>query len=368
MHICQIIDGLSNSGAQRLIVYFAQQAKLNNDRVTTIYLAERKSDVILDALKEQGVETMCSTAEKLYNPQRIFKLAKFLQTEKVDVVQSHLSYANILSPVVGRVAGIPVVSTLHTSNYKNQYYRPIIFRTEMAMLRFISSGIITVARAVSDVYQPFLGKKEPVVIPNPVKSIPDLSESKRIEIRDQFLPQPDGVLIIAVGRLTGPKGYLEMIEAFRLMHREYPDTRLIIAGRGNEKENLKKKIDEYDLTGKIILLGERSDVPALLAASDLFLSASYWEGMPISILEAMSAGLPVIATDVGGVPEILEGRGVMVPAMEPEAMANEMIAFIANPEEMKKLGNTGQQYVNKNHSLEKWYAQMTSYFNSIIHK
>ncbi len=368
MHICQVIDGLPNDGAQRLIVYFAQQARLKNDRMTTVFFSDDNSRIVLDALAEAGCETLFLPMRRLYNPIWGIDLAKYLRSMKVDIVQSHLSYANILSAMAGRLAGIPVAATLHTSNYKNQYYRPVIFRAEMAMLRYFSSSIIAVAKAVADVYRPFLGKKSPEVIPNPVTAIPRLAEAVRNKIRNQYLPRPDALLMIFVGRLTAPKGCRELIEAFQLTEKAFPDARLIIAGRGEEKDNLEKKIGEYGLAGKITLLGERSDVPALLAASDLFVSASYWEGMPVSVLEAMAAGLPVIATRVGGVPEILEGRGVMAPPREPEALAKEMAALMENPDRMRYLGLAGQQYVLNHHSPAKWYSHMISHFKSLMKK
>jgi glycosyltransferase involved in cell wall biosynthesis len=368
MHICQIIDGLPNDGAQRLIVYFAQQGRLNNDQITTAYFSEENSSIVLKALTEAGCTTHFSAMRRLYNPLWSFELEKYLRSMKVDIVQSHLSYANILSAMAGRLAGIPVAATLHTSNFKNQYYRPVIFRAEMAMLRYFSSSVIAVANAVADVYRPYLGKKKPIIIPNPVTAIPRLAEAERNRIRDQYLPRLDALLMISVGRLTAPKGYRELIEAFHLTEKAFPDARLIIAGRGEEKDNLEKKISEYGLAGKITLLGERSDVPALLAASDLFLSASYWEGMPVSVLEAMAAGLPVIATRVGGVPEILEGRGVMAPPRQPEALAKEMTALMRNPERMRRLGLAGQQYVLDHHSPEKWYSNMISHFKTLMKK
>jgi glycosyltransferase involved in cell wall biosynthesis len=277
-----------------------------------------------------------------------------------------LSYANILSAMAGKLAGIPVVSTLHTSNYKNQYYRPVIFKAEMAMLRWVSSSVIAVAKAVADVYRPFLGNKSSRVIPNPVNAIPPLAEIERLRIRSRYLPRPDAILIISVGRLTAPKGFLDLIEAFGAIHEDSPDARLIIAGRGEEKENLEKRIAEYGLGGKVTLLGERSDIPALLAASDLYVSASHWEGMPISILEAMSAGLPVIATRVGGVPEILEGIGVMTPPVQPQALAKEMSVLMNNPEKMRAMGHASRQYALECHSPESWYLRLRSHFTFLL--
>lgn len=367
MHICQIIDGLPNDGAQRVIIFFAQQARKNNDQVTTVYFSEENSRVVLDALTEAGCTTHFLPTRRLYDPFWSIELAKYLRSMKVDIVQSHLSYANILSAMAGRLAGIPVAATLHTSNYKNQYYRPVVFKAEMAMLRLLSTSVIAVANAVADVYRPFLGKKMPEVIPNPVSEIPRLAEPERLLIRNRYLPRPDAMLMISVGRLTAPKGYLDLIEAFGLIREEFPDARLIIAGRGEEKENLEKRIAEYGLDGRVTLLGERSDVPALLAAGDLYISASHWEGMPISILEAMSAGLPVIATRVGGVPEILEGRGVMTPPGQPQALAREMITLMKNPGEMRRMGLACQRYTLESHSPGSWYSRLRSHFISLTH-
>lgn len=362
MHVCQIIDAFTHDGAQRIVVNFAEQARINKVQVTAIGLKECNSSVVWDELENLGVKVCLSTADKLYDPKRMWQLVHFLREHKVDVIQSHLSYANILSPVVGRLAGIPVVSTLHTANFRNQYYRPIIFRTEMLMLRSFSQGVIAVARAVSDVYRKFLGKKEIIVIPNPVKPVQHISETEKIAIRKEFLSRPDAFLLISVGRLAAPKGYPDLIEAFIKVLQVYPESRLIIAGQGDLRGDLEKQIAENYLIGRIILLGDRSDVPTLLSASDLFVSASHWEGMPVSILEAMSAELPVIATGVGGVPEILQGHGIIVAPKKPDVLASTIIDLLGDPDKMKVMGLSGREYVTQNHSLEKWFDELMHYF------
>lgn len=365
MHVCQLIDGFSNAGAQRLVAYFAGQARINGVKVTAVGLNEPKSRVICDELERQGARIEIFPAKKLSDLKRVGRLARFLRSEKFDVIQTHLSYANILGSAAGRIAGIPVVATLHTSNYKNQFYRPVVFRTEMAMLRFASAKVIAVAKAVADVYRPFLGGKEIAVIPNPVQPVPEISKQQRIEIRSQFLPGQEAPLLIAVGRLTAPKGYTDMLRAFEEVLAIHADARLIIAGAGEEYNRLKKLIEEPALAGKVFLLGERQDVPKLLCASDIFLSASYWEGMPVSVLEAMSAGLAVVATKVGGVPEILEGRGLLVPPHEPEIMAGQIISLLADPDQMKTLGIAAQEYAVEGHSPEKWFSELIGVFRSL---
>ncbi len=366
MHVCQMIDAFTHDGAQRVVVNFAHQAAVHGVKVSAIGLMETESDAIWNELKELDVNISLSITEKLYDPVRIWHLARELRAQKVDVIQSHLSYANILAAVVGRVAGIPVVSTLHTANYRNQYYRAVIFRTEMAMLRFVSQGVIAVAGAVREVYGDFIPRKKIRIFPNPVIPIPAITEAERSEIRGRYLTDPHDPLLISVGRLTVPKGYSDLIDAFSTIQRAKPQTRLIIAGSGKMKEELENKIRQCGLSESVFLLGERSDVPALLAAGDLYLSASHWEGMPLSILEAMSAGLPVIATAVGGVPEILEGNGILVAPRQPESLACAAIDLLDSPTKMSGLGRAGRAFVSQNHAPGKWFEELIGYFQTFF--
>jgi glycosyltransferase involved in cell wall biosynthesis len=148
-------------------------------------------------------------------------------------------------------------------------------------------------------------------------------------LRASLVP-PEGVLIGSVGRLDTQKGYEDLVRAARIVIDARPTVRFAIAGAGPLRARLESLVAELDLVDRFHLLGFRDDVPTFLAALDLFVSSSLWEGLPLVVLEAMLLGKAVVATDVGGNAEIMiPGQtGDLVPPGKPDAMAAALLASL----------------------------------------
>ncbi|GAA1157452.1 glycosyltransferase family 4 protein [Ornithinicoccus hortensis] len=136
-------------------------------------------------------------------------------------------------------------------------------------------------------------------------------------------------LVVAVGRLTPQKGFDRLLEVIGRIEFAGVDMRVVIAGDGPQGEALQRTIDRRALP--VTLLGRRADVADLLGAADLAVSAARWEGQPVWLQEALSVGAPIVATDVGGTAEVLDGGGVLVPEDDPEALAGAMAAVLTDP-------------------------------------
>jgi glycosyltransferase involved in cell wall biosynthesis len=179
-------------------------------------------------------------------------------------------------------------------------------------------------------------------------------------------------MLISVGRLSRQKAFADLITAFTTVRQKYPTAVLVIVGGGQTRAELVAQIQSLGLEGHVFLLGFRNDVPALLAASDLFVSSSHWEGIPIAILEAMSAGLPVVATEVGDVPLIVnEASGFIVPPAQPMRLADAITTLLADPDQRRKMGAAARLHVLQNYSPEVWagklcdlYLEVKSQFRS----
>jgi len=367
VHVVQLIDSLNWGGAQKLLQTFAETARPSLKRLTIISLRETHPGVTIpDQLRRAGCEVITLPARHLFNISRIRKLVAYLRQQDVDVLHTHLTYANILGPLAGRLSGVPVVSTVHNEFYDPKRDNRTRRRLETWSLRWLSKRIIAVSHAVAEAQQHRFGAKPMAIIPNCVMPIPSISPDERRQLRAQVAGETTW-LLISVGRLARQKGYPDLAEAFSQVHQRYPSSRLIIAGHeGSTQEKLKERIAELNLQDSALLLGPRSDVPALLKASDMFVSASLWEGLPIALLEAMAAGLPVVATSVGDVPRVIEeGCGVLVPPGEPARLAEEVCALLENPGKMKALGEAAEAHVAKHYAPQAWAAQLLELYQAV---
>jgi glycosyltransferase involved in cell wall biosynthesis len=154
----------------------------------------------------------------------------------------------------------------------------------------------------------------------------------------------EDVLIVSAARLDPQKNPLALLEAFATAAAGDPRCRLLLAGEGSLREAAGERAAQLGIAGQVSFLGVRADMPELLSACDVFALASGWEGHPLSAMEAMAAGLPVVATAVGGVPEIVSDgvTGLLVPAGDTPALASALQCLVRNPQRRRELGEAGR--------------------------
>jgi len=151
-----------------------------------------------------------------------------------------------------------------------------------------------------------------------------------------------------------------------VLRRTYPAVALIIAGEGRLESEVQQQIGSMGLTDHVFLLGRRDDVPDLLAASDVYVSASLWEGLSVATLEAMAAGLPVVATQVGEVPRmVVAGAGTMVAPQDPEALAQALASFLESPAKRQLVGATAKAHVARYYDANTWVQQLLALYRGL---
>ena len=185
----------------------------------------------------------------------------------------------------------------------------------------------------------------------------------RERAREQLGIGHDALVFSSVGNLFSYKGHADLLAALHLANPALrPGWVLLVIGRDNDgaMAELEATCGRYGMTGNVRFLGQRSDVPVILCAADIHLTATHTEGFPNNILEAMCAGLPVIATAVGGIPElVVDGEtGVLVPARQPAAMAAAIIGLAGDPVRFKAMGQAGHERVLDRFSIERSVAAL----------
>jgi glycosyltransferase involved in cell wall biosynthesis len=175
-------------------------------------------------------------------------------------------------------------------------------------------------------------------------------------------------VITTVGRLDTQKGLPYLLEAAELVTRGHPEVRFLVVGEGPRRGDLVRHRDRLGLTERVWFLGFRTDVPQILADSDVFVLPSLWEGLPIALLEAMAAGLPVVATDVPGVTEVVtDGEtGLVVPGKDVGALAGALSRLLDDPDLRLGLARAGRRKVEEEFGWEKVVATTMSLYERLL--
>jgi glycosyltransferase involved in cell wall biosynthesis len=363
MKIAQIIDSLSSGGAERLQVTFAEAAMLRGIKPTVIVLANYPNTPVPEQLHATGAEMIEFTGRNLVDPLRFIRLTLYLRSQKFDVLHAHLGYSIILGILAGLLSGTPVVATLH--NVRSDRWTKL----ENFMLWIGAKRVIAVGKMVLNAHlsQPY--HKKMIVVPNPVKPVEVIAQSEKDGIRREFSGNKERPFLISVGRLEPQKAFADLVAAMDIVRKSNTDVFLALVGGGNLRESINRQIDDLGLKDHISMLGVRSDVPRLLAASDFFISSSHWEGMPIAVLEAMSAGLAIVATKVGDVPHVVgKASGILVDPKQPAALAKAIISLLDDPVVCAQMGKSARDYVLIHHDVNRWLDLLLEIYQQVARK
>jgi glycosyltransferase involved in cell wall biosynthesis len=270
------------------------------------------------------------------------RLARFLRKERIDVLHAHKFGSNVWGTVIGRSAHVPVVlAHEHTWSYQGQPLRRFLDREVVARgaTRFIAVSRED-RRRMTDVEG--IDPARTLFIPNGVLASPPPSDR---DVR-AMLGIPPGVPVIGlVGVLRPQKAISVLVHAAALLKDEWPHAQVLVVGAGPERASLEELARELGLQDTVRFIGHRSDVSDLLSVLDVAVSCSDFEGSPLAVMEYMEASLPVVATAVGGVPDLIESglNGLLVPPRDPPRLAGAIAELLRDPQRARAMGARGRE-------------------------
>ena len=369
MRIAHLIDALGWGGAQTLLLTFAESAQKYDVETMVIGVKpDRKKSPLPDLIRENGARVISLTHRKIYDPAAVPTIVRLLKKEKIELVHTHLSHSNIYGCFAGKIVHIPSVATLHNTHTNTYSTWRIRQSLEHCCLRYGVTRVIAVGQNVAAAYSSIVDPNKLDIIPNAVKSGKKISQEKKNALRSELMMGDSSrVLIVAVGRLTEQKGYYDMLTAFAQVCRQRTNTFLAIIGLGHLDEKLKEYASALNIMKNVHFVGSRADVPEILAASDIFLNASHWEGLSIAMLEAMAAGLPVIATKVGDAEKLLaNGGGVLVDAKDVQSLTVALVHLLDDQATRHLMGNLAKEFVEENYSADVWFEKLLATYSRAI--
>jgi len=361
MKILQLISSKGYFGAENVLVQLA--AQLNKDKNFQPIAGVIENSVaphreVADESRKKGISTAIFPCQDKFDLQTILQLRRYVREQGIDIIHSHGYKSNLYSFFSTLGLSTANVATCHNwlgDKAKMKFYTAI----DLFFLRRFSHAV-----AVSpDVRERMLKSGIPAEKVSVVGNGIDVDRFENTSPPNNVKAQlgiPDHHSVVGtVGRLSPEKGHIHLLNVFEAIQSEFPDVSFLIVGDGPSREELQKKFDNPS----VIFTGLRSDLPELYKCMDIFALPSLTEGLPMVLLEAMASALPVIATSVGSVPDVMIGgeTGLLLSPGEEGVLRKHLVYLLRNPEERRRMGQKGHARVKEEYSA----AKMANDYKSI---
>jgi glycosyltransferase involved in cell wall biosynthesis len=298
-------------------------------------------------------------------PLDVLRLQTALQAMAPTIVHTFLLTGSLYGRFAAMMSGVPIVIGTEVNVYENK--RPLHARMERWLMRG-TDAVIASAASVKDYYvtQVEADPEKVEVIYNAV----DWAQLQTTMTRDEFRKSV-GVPVDApaagiIARLTEQKAHRVLFDA--MTRPELSALHLIVVGDGELRDDLRSRVDALGLAGRVHFLGARRDLGNVLAAIDIFAMPSYWEGLPLSMVLAMGAGLPVVASRVAGIPEVVNDRvsGLLVDPGNAEQLARALAALVEDPSLRGQLGDEARKFVTPRFGVDGYVNSIVSLYDRLL--
>jgi glycosyltransferase involved in cell wall biosynthesis len=275
------------------------------------------------------------------------RMASIVRKKNVEIIHTHMSRAHFFGVLLRWFAGVPCVATAHNRLLQLHWmFNDHVIAVSEATRRFQhrvnlvrNSRLTTIPNFIDD------------------RSVPSLTPARRAAVRAQIGADEASLLLGVVGAIIPRKGQIYLVRALPKILAACPKARLVLVGTteftSDYVSQVRDEADRLGVASHIVWTGHRDDAAEIMSALDLFVLPSLEESLPLTILEAMATGLPIVATAVSGVPEVVRPNetGILVPPRDCNALADAILALLADPERRRQFGQAGQRLVKTHHSI-----------------
>ncbi|HEX8818127.1 MAG TPA: glycosyltransferase [Terriglobales bacterium] len=364
-----LVDSLESGGTERQAVMLATRLPVSKYDVTLGCLratgplkeeAEASFLPIVEFYPSRGIDS-------LGGMRQLLRLAWLLRRGRFDIVHCHDLWSNLMGVPAAHLAGVSVI----ISSQRDLSHLPWYKTKRRHILRYIqrrSNAILTNAKSIRDqlVSRDQLPSQKVHIVHNGVDLDgfdPSLRSSRVFPVGDK------GKRIVLVGNMhSDVKGHPWLIQAAAVVLKEFPDTKFILVGDGARRRGFESQVRAVRLEKSFAFVGRSNDVPSILAECDIAVLPSCAEGLPNAILEYLAAGLPTIATSVGGNTEVINDgvTGVLIPPEDSNALSNALLRLLRDSGLSATLAAAGQNYVRRNFSVQRLVDGIDSLYTELL--
>jgi glycosyltransferase involved in cell wall biosynthesis len=367
LRVLALIDHLALGGAEMLLAQFAAAAPVASIRLSVACLAELDRNPAADPLREAGIEPVLLDAPRRLGVGALSVVRRHIAAVGPDIVHTHLGSAGLLGSVAAWSLRTPAVVSVHAMAWNGDVRTRTRLKLGAFAQRHCAARIVTVSEAARRAYLEN-GWDTPdrvVAIHNGIAALPEPGTGGAIR-RELGLDRNDLVLGMFSG-LRAMKGHDVAIDAMKLLHARFPRLRLVIAGDGPLRGELSRLAEP--LGDAIVMTGPRFDVMRMLDATDLCLQPSRADAFPTTVLEAMAASVAVVASDAGGIPEIVVNNrtGILVPAPPTaERLADAIAVLLDDRERRRRLAEAGRRRYEERFTVDPWIRRTRALYDAVL--
>lgn len=356
MEICHFINGVGNAGAENLLARIVETADTDDTSYTVLYLGTYHD--LAERIEDAGAELICLDARTdppQLDPSLPFRFARVVRRRDFDIVHTHNPYTHILARTVGKALGdFEVVSTQHlVKDALNPLFAAggDLTRSRETASIAVSQGVQRSFTDEASLYDESGLRDDWCTVYNGIHVD---RFNQRVADADPPEHDPDELSFVNVGRYAPQKCQRVLIDAMSTVTEALPHAHLyLVGGSGPLEGALRDRVDELGLSDSVTITGFVPEIEPYYALADVFVSSSVSEGLPMTILEAMSSELPVVGTDIPGVSEVIADKesGYLVPPEDPDASAEAMISM-ADPTTRRRFGRRGYERAKERFDIQ----------------
>jgi glycosyltransferase involved in cell wall biosynthesis len=366
MKVVHIVPMLSPGGAERVAVHIVRGLNRQRYEPIVISFTERLGCDLDSLLEEAGVEVRYLGKHPGFDYRVYPRLHPAIKYYRPDIVHTHL---HVLRYALPSLLLLKRTSLLHTVH--NLAEREIEPRARWIQRYALNHGVVPVAVAqeVALSLERLYGVRRCRVISNGIPT--DCYACPRTPRSDWRTTQgfaDEDVLFVCVARFAPQKNHALLVKAFAQGPAADPKAHLVLVGEGILREGLEEQAKNLGLDDRVHFLGLRTDIPDVLGAMDVFVLSSDWEGNPLSVIEAMASGLPIVSTDAGGVPKLFESgkEGFIVPRGDVQVLANSMAYLLRDQEARQSFGRAAARRAKENFDVSTMVQAYEELYDNLV--
>lgn len=364
-NILQIIATLDIGGAERQLVELVKRLDKNKYNVTVCCIT--RGGPMEENLKKLGIEYHLLHKRFKFDFTVIFKLTRLIRQKKIDLVHTWNFTANAWGRLCAWVAGVPIIIASEHGTFSPVLKRQILVDK---LLSKCTDKIITVSNNFKECIERIekIPHEKIIAIHNGIDINEFGTSVNNANLKNELKIDKECPVVGIVARLDPLKDHESFLRAAEYIIKKMPEVRFLIVGDGELRGKLESLAKEVGLSKKVIFTGFRRDITNILSIINVFVLCSISEALGIAVLEAMASSKPVVATNVGGIPEVVkdEETGILVPPGNPEALAESITRLLKNKEEARRIGLAGRRRVEKYFDIKLKVKKVEEIYDKLI--